>query len=218
MTLAGIPYYTFAWNNVDWSAVLIVCFARDSLVSLGAVYSSKGASTVVFHRRTPYSIHVSRGTRQVAFNPMTSYREIIKLSKSLCHHTAPCLNGETWRRGISAIMFLEFQVRVINILTFQKTVLCPGDRQRVAARSVHKGTPIFCHCRHFYFALFRALSLAGDPWFTFAASLLSCVAIGLMDECAPATVTARPVHKGTPFCCCCGHFYIDPFSGLVPGW
>jgi len=95
MTLAGIPYYTFAWNNVDWSAVLIVCFARDSLVSLGAVYSSKGASTVVFHRRTPYSIHVSRGTRQVAFNPMTSYREIIKLSKSLCHHTAPCLNGET---------------------------------------------------------------------------------------------------------------------------
>src|SRR5229473_2993823 len=83
-------------------------------------------------------------------------------------------------------MFLEFQVRVINILTFQKTVLCPGDRQRVAARSVHKGTPIFCHCRHFYFALFRALSLAGDPWFTFAASLLSCVAIGLMDECAPA--------------------------------
>src|SRR5258707_12859049 len=82
-------------------------------------------------------------------------------------------------------MFLEFQVRVINILTFQKTVLCPGDRQRVAARSVHKGTPFFCHCRHFYFALFRALSLAGDPWFNFAASSLSCAAIGLMDGCAP---------------------------------
>src|SRR5229473_7894080 len=99
-------------------------------------------------------------------------------------------------------MFLEFQVRVINILTFQKTVLCPGDRQRVAARSVHKGTPFYCHCRPFYFALFRALSLAGGSWFTFAASLLSCGAIGQMDECAPAGHQQSPLDqctKGLPF-------------------
>ena len=65
ITLAGIPYYTFVWNNVDWSAVL-VSFARNSLVNSTA-YSSKGASTAVFHPNTVRShsvkyTHITRHT------------------------------------------------------------------------------------------------------------------------------------------------------------
>ncbi len=77
------------------------------------------------------------------------------------------MNRET-RRGILAIMFPEFQVRAIDILAFQNTVLRPGGHQRSPLDQCMKGLPflplqIFLHC-----------SVSGPcPWLVIRGSCLS---------------------------------------------
>jgi hypothetical protein len=76
------------------------------------------------------------------------------------------MNHET-RRGIPAIMFPEFQVRAIDILAFQNTVLPPGGHQLSPLDQCMKGLLFFATADSSTVLRSRALSVASDLWFMF---------------------------------------------------